>query len=96
MRFLLKANEMPLWARFQLFSPALYFSPFTLLFFQICFSACPHCRSFTRHSALFSGSALQHLIHPAPLWGAAWTIKGFVGEPSPRSAPSGATAGLRG
>lgn len=27
MRFLLKANEMPLWAHFQLFSPLFIFSP---------------------------------------------------------------------
>ena len=82
MRFLLKANELPLWAHFLLFSPTLYSPRSHSCSFKSAFQLVRVQTPFLHTCSLFSFPR-QHLIHPAPLWGAARTIKGFVGELSP-------------
>lgn len=70
--------------------PALHPPPsFTHLFFQIYFSAHLRTTPFSDTQSSLpspssSSSPCPHLIRLPPLWGAARTIKGFVGELSPR------------
>lgn len=97
MGFLLKANEQLLWAHFLLFSVSLF--PLLLSNLLLSLSAFSSTNIHPSLSFLFPR---QRLIHPASLWGAACTIKVFVGELSPTEGcsepdqpPSGATAGLR-
>lgn len=74
MRFVHKANELLLWAHFvshSLFSLMLS----NLLFQPICVLCTTPFLTYTQPPPF-----CQHLIHSAPLWGAAHTIKGFVGE----------------
>lgn len=102
-RFLLKANGCFYGLIFS-FSLPLFIFPLhsSHLFFQIYFlSLCAFYPFYPTYS-LFCLFPCQHLIHPAPPWGAARTIKGFCGRAESqwgllrvRSAPSGATAGLR-
>lgn len=70
--------------------PSLHPPPsFTHLFFQIYFSAHLRTTPFSDTQSSLpspssSSSPCPHLIRLPPLWGAARTIKGFVGELSPR------------
>ena len=76
MRFLLKANELPLWAHFLLFSPSLFFLLHTLVLSNL---LCTSSRS-TPFTQQYSPTPRQHFIHTAPLSGAARTIRGSVGR----------------
>lgn len=77
MRFLLKANELPLWAHFLLFSTTLYFLLHTLVLSNL---LCTSSRSTPFTQQYFLSPPRQHFIHTAPLSGAAHTIRGFVGR----------------